>query len=227
MKVAIQIPLKHRGSTRVPNKNFRDLSGKPLCHWLMDELIDQLPPHCDIFIDSENEAVMELFPKPRYKRLKFHQRQPWFAGDQANGNHLVSQFALAHPEYALYFQAYVTAVTLPGTIVNEAIDALMTQADTYDSVVLVTEETGWIWQQGQALNYDPSTPNGLPRSQDAMYYKETTGLYGITRDAAFRTGCRIGTSPLFYPVERKYAFDIDTMEDFYEAESILNRVKAA
>jgi CMP-N-acetylneuraminic acid synthetase len=223
MKIAYQLPLKSRGSTRVPNKNFRDLNGKPLCRWLVDELLAALPADADLWIDSEHERVMEFFSDVSDPRIRFHRRLEWFASDRANGNHLVNQFGLAHPEYDFFAQVYATAVTLRGDIVREAMDAFVARADRHDSMFLVTEETGWIWYQGRALNYDPKTLDGLPRSQDAVYLKETTGLYAISREALFSTGCRVGRTPLLYTVPREYAFDIDTMEDFREAERLLAR----
>lgn len=227
MKVAYQIPLKSRASTRVPNKNFRDLNGKPLCRWLVDEMLEHLSEDDDVWIDSESERVMELFADVPSGRLRFHKRREWFASDQANGNHLINQFGLAHAEYDIFAQIYVTAVTLRGNIVREAMDAFVRQTDRHDSMFLVTEETGWLWYQGRAVNYDPATLDGLPRSQEAMYLKETTGLYAITREALFRTGCRVGRTPLLYPVPREYAFDIDTMEDFREAERRLGPARVS
>ena len=94
-------------------------------------------------------------------------------------------------------------------------------------MLLVTEENGWFWFNGQALNYVPDRPDGLPRSQDAMVLKETTGLYAITREAVFRTGCRIGCRPLFYKVDRQSAFDVDNMEDFLEAQRIISSLGAS
>ena len=72
------------------------------------------------------------------------------------------------------------------------------------------------------MNYDPSSPRGLPRSQDACFLKETTGLYLITRDALLKTGCRIGLFPLPKIIDPEYALDIDTMNDFHEAEKLLS-----
>lgn len=221
MDLAIQIPIKGKQSTRVPNKNFRELGGKPLSWWLLDRLVEAAPANWDLFIDSESEAVWDKL-KGRYgKRLQFFRRDAWFASDEANGNHLIHQFGVRRPEYDIYAQAYVTAVTLPGEVVVEAINALASQLDRYDSLALVTEETGWFWYRGQPVNYQPDKPGGLPRSQDASLVQETTGLYAITREALFRTGCRVGMRPLFYKVPRAYAFDVDTMEDFREAQRTL------
>ena len=222
MKVAVQIPIKARPSTRVPNKNFRDLCGKPLSCWLLDELTQKCPVEWDIFVDSEKESTMELY-RPRYgTRVRFHCRNEWLAQDQANGNHLVHAFAVHHPEYDVYVQAYVTAVTLPGEIITEAVQAFVGAMDEYDSMLTVTEECGWIWHKGKAVNYDPTLPDGLPRSQDATVLKETTGLYAISREAVFRTGCRVGRRPLFYRIPPKYSLDVDTVDDLLEAQRVLS-----
>lgn len=221
MKLAMQIPIKGKQSTRVPNKNFRELGGKPLSWWMLDRLVELAPADWDLYIDSESEAVWDKLASRYGERMRFFQRHPWFAGDEANGNHMIHQFAVRQPEYDVYAQAYVTAVTLPGEVVVEAIQSLARQLDRYDSMTLVTEATGWFWHRGSPVNYEPDKPHGLPRSQDAPLLQETTGLYAVTRDAVFRTGCRLGEAPLFYKVPRKYAFDVDTMADFYEAEQML------
>jgi CMP-N-acetylneuraminic acid synthetase len=223
MKIAIQIPIKARSSTRVPNKNFRDLNGKPLSCWLIDELIAHCPPDWDIFIDSEATSTFEFFKDRYHERIRFHLRHEWFACDQANGNHLIHQFAVHQPDYNLYAQIFVTAVTLKGELIREAIESLATSLDKHDSLFLVTEKTGWFWFKDKALNYNPSVPDGLPRSQDATVHQETTGLYAITRDAILRSGCRIGSNPILYNVPTRFGFDIDTVEDFQEAQRILNQ----
>lgn len=220
MKVAVQVPIKGKPSTRVPNKNFRELAGKSLSFWLLDEIHKNLPEEWDIYIDSEKEEVFERI-KDRYNdRFKFHKRASWYASDNANGNHLINQFAVKHDQYDIYVQVYVTAVNLKGKIIKDSVSALIDSIDKHDSVLLVTEETGWFWINGEAVNYSPEVPDGLPRSQDAKMLKETTGLYAATKDTVFNTGCRVGKNPLFYEVPTQQAIDIDTMEDFTEAKNM-------
>ena len=221
MRLAIQIPIKYKSSTRVPNKNFRDLNGKPLCYWLLDRIVTELPESWDIFIDSEDPSVFENLSSSHKKRFRFFQRESWFAGDAANGNHLINQFAIYNPDYEVYAQLYVTAVALTARTIYESLTAFFENRDCYDSMFLATEETGWFWYKGQSLNYCHDKANGLPRSQDATVLKETTGLYAISRDAVFRTACRIGQIPLIYNISKAEALDIDTMEDFREAEKLL------
>ena len=221
MQVAVEVPIKARGSTRVPNKNFRELSGKPLSWWLLDEITANFPADWDIFVDSEDESVWDKLRDRYGQRLKFHQRHSWFASDAANGNHLIHQFAVIHPEYDVYLQAHVTAVTLSGKILREAVDSFVEQLDRYDSMLIVTEEVGWYWLGDKPVNYSLYQADGFGRSQDSPMYKESTGIYAVTRETAFRLGCRVGRRPLLYPIPRQYAVDIDTMDDFREAEHLL------
>jgi CMP-N-acetylneuraminic acid synthetase len=194
---------------------------------LIDEVLKLRLKHLefDIFIDSEDESTFDKISCHYFKekRIQFHKRDPWLAEDQANGNHLLGHFAVHKPQYDIYVQAFITAVALRSGIIKASIKDFIQNLNKYDSMFLVTEEPGWIWFQGKAINYDPSRMSGLPRSQDAMYLKETTGLYAITKDALMKGGCRIGNSPLLYKVDRFSSVDIDTMEDFHDARDILNR----
>lgn len=221
MRIAVQIPIKWRSSIRVPNKNFRELAGKPLCCWLLDRLARDCPRDWDIFIDSEDERTFAFIRKIYGERFRFFMREAWYASDQANGNHLIANFAQTHRDYDLYVQTYITAVTLTGRVVREAVAEFVRRAEAYDSLAIGTLENGWVWFNGEPVNYDHRIPEGLPRSQDAQYFKESTGLYMISKEALGETGCRLGKHPLLFPVEKKFTFDIDTMDDFLEAQTLL------
>lgn len=227
MRIAFQIPVKARSSTRVPNKNFRDLNGRPLFSWLIDEMLELKlrDVEFDVFVDSEDVSAFEKIADyySGDSRILFHKRDLWLAEDEANGNHLLTHFAVHRPDYDVYVQAFITAVTLRKETLSASLKSFLQSLNKHDSMFLVTEEPGWVWFQGKAVNYDPSRMNGLPRSQDAMYFKETTGLYAITRNSLMVGGCRIGQTPLLYSVDRFSSVDIDTMEDFHDAEEILLR----
>lgn len=221
MKIAIQVPLKARASQRVPGKNFAPLAGRPLFAWMVGALLGLRTP-ADVYIDSEDPLVFERvaaeFPG---EPLSFHLRDPWFASDAANGNHLLAQFAHAYPAYDLYVQAFVTAPLLAAEMIDKALGTLRGITHTYDSLLLVTYRPGFFWYQGAPINQQLGRPDGTPRTQDAQVMQETTGLYAITRDALFATGCRIGRTPFFFPVDARSALDLDTPADFATAERYL------
>ncbi len=116
-------------------------------------------------------------------------------------------------------QLQQTALSLRGQTVVAAVERLVRDPE-HDSVLLATEETGFLWYRGAPVNYDPGRPDGLPRSQDVRYVKETTGLYAVTREVVLRQGCRVGRNPLFHLVPRLEALDIDTLEDLHIAERL-------
>lgn len=219
-KIAIQIPIKFRQSERVPNKNFFPLNGKPLCYWVLDRLVQDAPAEWDIFIDSENINVYNKLSQAHRERFLFHKRNEVYAENNANGNHLMQQFIADHDSYDVYVQLFVTAVLLSTSTMISAVNKLI-ENDEHDSLLLVSIETGWVWHKGKAINYRPDEPDGLPRSQDATYLKETTGMYGIHRQAALSTGCRIGKRPYFMQIPRIESLDIDNIEDIHEAQGLL------
>lgn len=222
MKIAIQIPIKSRSSERIQNKNFKIISGKPLSYWLLDQVVTYLPSNWDIYIDSESDKYFDIIEERYPKKFKYFIRDIWFSTNEANGNHLITHFANNNICYDIYVQLFVTAVNLPGYIIKEAIDYLIINNSKYDSLFTVTEETGWYWKNGKSINYDYSVPNGLPRSQDAPIYKETTGLYAITKESLLKNSCRIGKTPYLFKINSLYSIDIDTIDDFNKAEKILS-----
>ena len=69
----------------------------------------------------------------------------------------------------------------------------------------------WFWFKDKPVNYNPKI---LPRSQDARpIVVETTGLYGIKKNAIKKQRCRIGKKPFFYKVSEEESLDIDNSED--------------
>jgi len=59
MRVAVQFPLKHRPSERVPGKNFRVLNGRPMFAWVLERMLRELPAHWDLWLDSEDRETFE------------------------------------------------------------------------------------------------------------------------------------------------------------------------
>ena len=209
-KIAIQVPIKFKPSERIHNKNFIDLAGKPFYSWHLDRL-SKAPKSWDIYIDSESDDVFKLINK-KYKRFKFHKREKEYAENWANGNHLLQQFAILNPKYDIYCQSFITAVNLELETIKKAIEYFL-KNNKNDSLFFVTKETGWVWYNNMPVNYKHNIPDGLPRSQDANYFKETTGFYMIKKDSLIKYGTRIGKNPIMYEIPESEAFDIDVQND--------------
>ena len=214
-KVAAFIPIK-TNSTRAPGKNFRVLNGKPLYQHIIDHAIEANCFDC-IYIDSDSEEILD-YADTNY--LQLIERDPELAKDTANGNDLLWNHYQRYPEYVLYFQLFATAPFLKPKTIRDCVETLTDWGSFFrselDSICTATHEKGWFWKTSNTPLYRPDI---LPRSQDAGYLiKETTGLYGVTREALEKYKCRIGANPYFIPVDKVEAMDLDTEEDFKLAE---------
>ena len=211
MKVAATIPIKSN-STRVKNKNFRLLGGKPLYEYIIDHCI-QAECFDDIYVDTDSAEINSYCTENQIICIK---RKPELTLDTANGNDVFHYDIDFVGHYDFYFQLYATAPFLKPETIRECVNKL-THSSKYDSILTATEEYGWFWHKEQPVNYQP---NILPRSQDATpVIKETTGLYGISKRAYTRYRCRVGATPYFYIIrDRKESIDLDTYEDFKEIE---------
>ena len=207
MKVAATIPIKSN-STRVKNKNFRLLGGKPLYEYIIDHCI-QAECFDDIYVDTDSAEINSYCTENQIICIK---RKPELTLDTANGNDVFHYDIDFVGHYDFYFQLYATAPFLKPETIRECVDKL-THSSKHDSILTATEEYGWFWHKDQPVNYQP---NILPRSQDATpVIKETTGLYGISKRAYDRYRCRVGATPYFYIIrDRKECIDLDTQEDF-------------
>lgn len=212
MKVACFIPIK-ANSERVPGKNFRILNGKRLYEYVC-EATKKADVFDDVYIDTNSDEIA------RYaKEMGFHviARKPELAKNTANGNDLLTYHYEQYPHYDHYFQLFATAPYMTADTIRQCVNKLVS-SDVYDSCFTATANHSFYWYCGTPVNYRPGI---LPRSQDMTpVIEETTGLYGITRDALARYRCRIGRVPYIHLVDKFEAVDINTEEDLKIAEYV-------
>ena len=212
MRTACFIPIK-RNSERVVGKNFRVLNGKKLYMYIIEHVIEA---DCfdDIYIDSNSDEIKEYTLS---KGLNYIERREELTRNTANGNDLLLYHHGLHPEYDYYFQLFATAPYLLPKTIRACCDALVL-SNEYDSCMTVLEHKGFYWMGNQPINYRPVV---LPRSQDLEpVIEESTGMYGISREALERYRCRIGANPYMQKISKFEAVDINTEEDFKMAEYI-------
>jgi CMP-N-acetylneuraminic acid synthetase len=203
-KTVAIIPIKSI-SKRVKNKNFKIIGGKPLFRYLLDKL--KYTHFDEIYVDSDSKQIEKYCKQNNYK---FIHRLPKLAKDNANGNDLLNYHAkIINAD--IYFQLYITAPLLEIKTINNCIKILKSDKH-HDSILTIKKIYSWFWFNGKPTNYNPKI---LPRSQDAEpIVQESTGLYGIKREALIRRKCRIGFKPFFYEIHAKESVDLDTKEDF-------------
>ena len=203
MKVVAIIPIK-QNSKRVKGKNFKLINKKPLYRYLLDKL--KYAKFDEIYVDSDSKIIERYCKSKNYKFIK---RLPNLKKDTANGNDLLNYHAKII-KADIYFQLFVTAPLLKLSSINKCIDFLK-KNKKYDSILTSKQIYSWFWFKDKPVNYNPKI---LPRSQDARpIVVETTGLYGIKKNAIKKQRCRIGKKPFFYKVIEEESLDIDNSED--------------
>lgn len=212
MRIACFVPIK-ANSERVPGKNLRVLNGKKLYQYLCEH-IKETNIFDDIYIDTNSAEIADYAREMGFLVIP---RKEELARNTANGNDLLVYHYKLFPNYDYYFQLFVTAPYLQSSTISECVNRLISSED-YDSCFTGTEKHGFYWLNGNPINYRPGI---LPRSQDMTpIIEETTGLYGITKEALEKYRCRIGRKPYIHVVNKYEAVDINTEDDLKIAEYI-------
>ena len=212
MKTACFIPIK-ANSERVKGKNLKVLNGKPLYKYI-SEHVKEADVFGEAYLDTNSQEVSEYADSMGFKVIE---RLPELALNTANGNDLLVHHLEIQPDYDYYFQLFATAPYMQATTIRKCWEKL-TSSSEYDSCFTATENHSFYWLAGNPMNYRPEI---LPRSQDMLpVIEETTGLYGISREALSKYHCRVGRKPYIHVVSKFEAVDINTEEDWKVAEYI-------
>ncbi len=212
MKAACFIPIK-ANSERVPGKNLRMLNGKKLYEYICEHVIEA-DVFDNVYIDTNSAEISEYAHKMGLEVIK---RDPELAKNTANGNDLLVHHYKLCPQYDYYFQLFATAPYMQAKTIRECYNKLI-ESSEYDSCFTALKNNSFYWLGGTPVNYRPGI---LPRSQDMIpVIEETTGLYGITKEALEKYRCRIGSKPYMHFVSKFEAVDINTEEDFKVAEYV-------
>ena len=212
MKIVCFIPIKSN-SERVPGKNFRILCGRPLYQYIIDHAI-QANCFDDIYVDTNSDVVKKYCEE---RNIHWIERKQELAMNTANGNDLLNYHFDSFPNYDYYFQLFSTAPFLQPNSISKAVNTLIYSTE-YDSTFTALENHSFYWYSGNPINYRPCI---LPRSQDMQpVIEETTGLYGMSRDALAKYRCRIGAKPYICIVNKFEAVDINTEDDLKLADFI-------
>ena len=203
------VPMRHN-SERVPGKNYRDLGGKPLFHWVVDTLL-AIPAIDEVVIDTDSPTIIEdvakVYPQVRVLLRPEHLR----AGEIAMNDVLLNTAEQVNADILL--QTHSTNPFLSVATVESAINRFYAKENDCDSVFGVTRLQARLWTaDGKAVNHDPAV---LLRTQDLdPIYLENSCFYIFTPKILRERGNRIGARPLLVETPPLEAIDIDEESDF-------------
>jgi len=209
------VPMKHH-SERVKNKNFREIGGKPLFHWILESLsrskyIDE------IIINTDSDLIAEDASKNF--NVTILKRPDYLLGDMVSMAPL-TKYDLSKTDGNFYLQTHSTNPLLTTNTINKAIETYFS-LQHHDSLFTVTSlKTRFYWQNGRSINHDP---DNLIRTQDLpVIYEENSCIYIFSREMFNSRGHRLGKNPYMMPIDRIEAIDIDDESDFLMAEYFIN-----
>lgn len=208
--VTALLPMKGH-SERVPNKNLRDFSGRPLFEYVLTSLL-AAERIAKVAVNTDSPEIAARAQK-HSERVIVVERPDNIRGDFIPMNDIIA-YDLAQLEGAHFLQTHSTNPLLTPASINHAIDRYFDKLGQFDSLFSVTRmQTRLYDQDGRPINHDPGE---LRRTQDLPpVFEENSNIYIFSRDSFASAGNkRIGKRPQMFEIKALEAMDIDEEADF-------------
>jgi len=204
----IFIPIKEN-SQRVPNKNFRELSGCPLYKHTLLKL-----KNFEVYVDTDSEHIIrEIREDERLRNVNVFRRKRFLEGDKTSVCRLIQEWISDYDIQGVVCQLHVTSPFLK----VETLERARKLIDTgYDSIVSANRIQARFWRE-ETYGFCPvnHNPTRLQQTQDLpVYYEENSLFYLFKSENFVRTNMRIGENPFFYTCSFPENIDIDTEDDW-------------
>lgn len=208
-KVVALLPMKAH-SERVSGKNFRNLAGKPLFRWILDELLS-VSEIDKIVINTDARDFLEKNGLAETDRILIRDRKPHLCGDFVSMN-LILADDIEAVEADTYIMTHTTNPLISAKTIKEGLDKLQSDAE-HDSLFTVNKiQTRFYREDGSAVNHDP---DNLIRTQDLeLWFEENSCLFYFSTESFAKTNARIGATPLMMVTPPLESLDIDEPHDW-------------
>ena len=195
---------------RLPNKNIKYLGEKRLLEYSISVLLDS---GCfdDVYVYCSQDSIIDLLPSG----CKFLKRSESLDLPSTRGAEIYSEFA-RQVESDFLFLFHVTS---PYITVDSIKNSIASLDNNFDSAFAVRRVQTFCWNSELTeINFNRLNP--LPTQTINPVFIETSSFY-LAPAIRFLVGQRYGINPHLVEVSRKESIDIDTIEDWLEAELYL------
>jgi len=208
-KIIALVPMRHH-SQRVPGKNYRPLAGKPLFFYTINSLL-ACPEINQVVVDTDSSPVISSL-KENFPEVKIIERPEHLRDAQVPMNEILMH-DVNQVQADFYLQTHSTNPLLRPKTISRAIQELLTNYPSYDSLFSVTRLQTRLWDQlGRAINHNPEI---LLQTQDLPpIYEENSCIYIFTRQTLLSRRNRLGERPMLFEIKAAEAWDIDEELDF-------------
>lgn len=228
-KEVLAVILARGGSKGIPNKNIKDLCGKPLIAYTIEAaLASGIFSHVVVSTDS---------PKIAEASKAFGALVPFMRPDELSQDHVWSRDALRHAVLEcekLYSKTYDYVVELPcvaplrnETHIREAVNKLLeTKSDSVISVCQMQDKHPVRMKrivEDTLQDFCKEFPEGEgSRRQDLEpCFIRNGAIYSMTRSCIVDKFSRNGEVSRPYIMDELHSVNIDSMIDFYLAEALI------
>lgn len=208
------IPLR-AGSKSIPNKNIREIAGKPLCAWVLEaacraERIDK------VYVSTESSMIADIVESLGLD-ITVVRRPDALATDTASTEDVMLHFADTVP-FTTVCTIQATSPLLESSALDEAIH--LYEDGAYDSLLTAVRCKRFFWADDfTPINYNPRS---RPRRQDfAGTLMENGAFYLSRRPILTNYGCRLGGRTAVYEMSDETALEIDEPSDWTIVERLL------
>jgi CMP-N-acetylneuraminic acid synthetase len=206
-------------SQRVPGKNFRPLGGKPLFHHIIQTL-SEVPEIAEIVVDTDSPDVSTGL-RQHFPAVRIIERPEYLRADETPMNEVL-MYDTTQVEADFYLQTHSTNPMLKAETISKAIQALLSNYPSYDSLFSVTRWQTRLWDQlGRAINHNPEI---LLQTQDLPpVYEENSCIYIFRRETLEVRRNRLGERPMMFEIKVSEAWDIDEELEFAVTDFLMKR----
>jgi len=218
--IAALVPMRHH-SQRVPEKNFRDLNGKPLFYHILSTL-QEVPELGGVYVDTDSPMI-EKGIKESFPEVNIIDRPEDLRADEVSMNRIIAH-DMSVIGADLYLQTHSTNPLLQAGTISKAIQIFLENRSKFDSLFSVTRLNTRLYdQEGKAINHNPGE---LIQTQDLPpLYEENSCIYLFTETGLKENSHRIGSSPYLYEIPADESWDIDTPLDFEIVNFLMKKSK--
>ena len=207
-------------SERIPNKNFKPISGKPLFAWMLQVLCDlDFVDRVIINTDANSDAFSGYLDNAK---IVLRKRSPDLCGDMVSMNKIIEDDILSDKNN-IFLMTHTTNPLISKETFKKAIEGFTHRDKSlFDSLYSTTKFQGRFYYEGSvAINHNPDE---LLRTQDLPpVFLENSCLYLFEKDTFLQTKTRIGKKPILFVTPQLESVDIDTEDDWLIASLLLNQ----
>lgn len=218
-KLTAIVPMRH-SSERVPGKNYRDFSGRPLFYHIIQTLID-CPLINKVVIDTDSPIVIEQAQRTFPEILILERPEHLRDGNIPMNDVLLNCINQVPSDF--YLQTHSTNPLLTTKTLTEGIQKFLKIQPMYDSLFSVTRKHVRFWDAlARPINHNQ---NILLRTQDLPpIFEENSCFYIFTKSILEKKHNRIGDRPYLFEMPEIEAQDIDVELNFIVAELLYKKI---